>query len=67
MSADVWLSRDIRNALAAAWVAQYKTNRGKEYLEGYLAALRTLGLFFGVPVSFNDEDHPRQLDSGGYR
>lgn len=52
MSADVWLKRDIANALLAAYQAAEQTMiataPNAQYLAGYRSALSTVALFFGI-------------------
>lgn len=52
MSADVWLKRDIANALAAAYQAQRETMTATapnpQYAAGYRAALTVVALAFGI-------------------
>ncbi len=53
MSADVWLRRDIANALTAADQAMRETMtataaEGAAYARGYRAALSVVALFFGI-------------------
>jgi hypothetical protein len=52
MSCDVWLKRDIANALTAAYQAQRETMTATapnpQYAAGYRAALSTVALFFGI-------------------
>ena len=57
MSADVWLKRDIANALLAAYQAARETAnalggtdpvREAAFAAGYRSALSTVALFFGI-------------------
>ncbi len=57
MSADVWLKRDIANALMAAYQAARETScaiggadpvRTASFHAGYRSALSTVALFFGI-------------------
>jgi hypothetical protein len=57
MSADVWLKRDIANALLAAYQAARETAYGigggdpvreASFHAGYRSALSTVALFFGI-------------------
>jgi|WetSurMetagenome_2_1015567.scaffolds.fasta_scaffold423439_2 hypothetical protein len=57
MSADVWLKRDIANALVAAYQAARETSIGigggdparvASFHAGYRSALTTVALFFGI-------------------
>lgn len=57
MSADVWLKRDIANALLAAYQAARETScaiggadpvRTASFHAGYRSALSTVALFFGI-------------------
>jgi hypothetical protein len=57
MSADVWLKRDIANALLAAYQAARETScaiggvdpvRMASFHAGYRSALSTVALFFGI-------------------
>jgi len=52
MAVDVWLKRDIANALTAAYQAAHETmtatTPNAQYAAGYRAALTTVALFFGI-------------------
>jgi hypothetical protein len=48
MSLEVYYPQDIQNALLAAEQATLTAGAGSEYLRGYMAALNTLALAFGL-------------------
>jgi len=66
MSADVWLKRDIANALTAAYQAARETScgiggadpvRAASFHAGYRSALSTVALFFGIAPGLVIPDH----------
>ena len=77
MAADVWLRRDIANALMAAYQAAQETTiavggadpmRTAAYHAGYRSAISTLALFFGIsPALVLPEQPGFRLTSGAGR
>jgi hypothetical protein len=66
MSVDVWLKRDIANALTAAYQAARETScgvggadpaRAASFHAGYRSALSTVALFFGIAPGLVIPDH----------
>jgi hypothetical protein len=80
MSADVWLKRDIANALLAAYQAACETScalggtdpiRTASFHAGYRSALSTVALFFGIApglvIPDNKMVHISEDSGPGYR
>ena len=80
MAADIWLKRDIANALLAAYQSAQETSyaigggdpgRAAAFMAGHRAALSTVALFFGIapglvmPEMGPAEDTP-QLERRNY-
>jgi hypothetical protein len=70
MSVDVWLKRDIANALTAAYQAARETSggiggvdpvRAASFHAGYRSALSTVALFFGIAPGLVIPDQIRGL------